>query len=641
MLAILSSCISSIPFNYTSSRNHPPKCDHKLFSSAAYQSLKPNASALEQKSCTLFEKAYRPVALKFVDVVYKIKVKNEGWFKKNIERSEKTILRGVSGLAMPGEMLAMLGPSGSGKTTLLTALGGQLGGSLTGSITYNGQSFSHVMKRNTGFVTQDDILYPHLTVNETLVFTALLRLPNSLTKEENVMLAEAVITQLGLTECKNSIIGSRLVRGVSGGECKRVSIGQEMLINPSLLLLDEPTSGLDSTNAQKIVSTLGELANGGRTIVMTIHQPSSRLFYLFHKVLVLSEGNPIYYGKSVDAMDYFSDVGFIPKVSVNPVDFLLDLANDDSQDDQVSIKQTLVSAYKAKLTENLQIELKQTTDNLHSISEGKLYKEWTTTWWQQFSVLLRRGMKERKHETFSGIRIFQILVVSILCGLLWWQSNTQHFQDQARLFTLIILIGLLFFYTVFWGWISASQAIFTFPQEHLMLEKERASGMYRLSSYFMAMAIGDLPMELVLPSVFITITYWMAALKATAASFLDCWLVLLYAVLVAQGLGLAVGALVVDQKNAMILGSVIMLSFILSGGFYVNQVPGFIAWIKYVSIGHHAFKLLVMTCFVEDLPPIKSIGLDGLFSSAIAMAIMLVGYRLVAYIALMRVGVKK
>lgn len=228
---------------------------------------------------------------------------------------------------LPGELLAMLGPSGSGKTTLLTALGGRLGGSLSGSITYNDKPFSNQMKRSTGFVTQDDVLYPHLTVTETLVFTALLRLPNSLTKQEKNMQAEAVISELGLSKCKNSIIGGPLLRGISGGERKRVSIGQEMLINPSLIFLDEPTSGLDSTTAQRIVSTLWELANGGRTVVMTIHQPSSRLFYMFHKVLLLSEGNSLYYGKGAEAMDYFSSIGFAPTVAMNPADFLLDLAN--------------------------------------------------------------------------------------------------------------------------------------------------------------------------------------------------------------------------------------------------------------------------------------------------------------------------
>jgi ATP-binding cassette subfamily G (WHITE) protein 2 len=263
----------------------------------------------------------------FEDVVYKIKTKKGGCIQKNIKSEEKVILKGVTGLVQPGEILAMLGPSGSGKTTLLTALGGRLGGRLDGIITYNGKPFSNAMKRNTGFVTQDDVLYPHLTVLETLVFTALLRLPNSLRKEEKIQHAEAVITQLGLTKCKNSIIGGELMRGVSGGERKRVSIGQEMLINPSLLFLDEPTSGLDSTTAQRIVSTLWELSKGGRTIVMTIHQPSSRLFYMFHKVLLLSEGNPLYFGMGSEAMDYFSSIGYSPSIAMNPADFLLDLAN--------------------------------------------------------------------------------------------------------------------------------------------------------------------------------------------------------------------------------------------------------------------------------------------------------------------------
>ncbi|RWV92591.1 hypothetical protein GW17_00045018 [Ensete ventricosum] len=263
--------------------------------------------------------------MQFEDVVYKIKTKGKGKAKQG----ERVILKGVSGAVLPGEMLAMLGPSGSGKTTLLTVLGGRIGGTrlLTGSITYNGKPFTNSLKRRTGFVTQDDVLYPHLTVTETLVYTALLRLPSTLSRQEKTAQAEAVMVQLGLTACRSSIIGGPLVRGVSGGERKRVSIGQEMLIDPSLLFLDEPTSGLDSTIAGRIVSTLWDLTKGGKTVIMTIHQPSSRLFYMFHKVLLLSDGNSIYYGKGSDAMDYFASVGYAPTVPMNPADFLLDLAN--------------------------------------------------------------------------------------------------------------------------------------------------------------------------------------------------------------------------------------------------------------------------------------------------------------------------
>ncbi|KAI3820574.1 hypothetical protein L1987_08122 [Smallanthus sonchifolius] len=602
---------------------------------------------------SVFKKVDRAVILKFQEVVYTIDTKKQGCLKKNSNNipTEKQILKGVTGMVLPGEMLAMLGPSGSGKTTLLTAIGGRLGGKLGGSITYNSKPFSSVMKRNTGFVTQDDVLYPHLTVTETLIFTALLRLPNSLTTQQKITHAEEIINQLGLTRCKNSIVGSPSLRGVSGGERKRVSIGQEMLINPSLLFLDEPTSGLDSTTAQRIVSTLWDLARGGRTIVMTIHQPSSRLFYMFHKVLLLSEGNPLFFGKGSEVMSYFDSVGFSPSVAMNPSDFLLDLANgipsdDSSQDDQSAVKRKLVLAYKSNLSDSLKAETLEYEDKVNDVLDLKKSERWTTTWFQQFTILLRRDLKERRHESFDGLKIAQVVIISFLCGLLWWQSNAAHIQDQS---------GLLFFYTGFWGFFPLFQAIFTFPQERDMLAKERSSGMYRLSSYFFSRSIGDLPMELVLPTFFLVVTYWMAGLKPNLGSFLYALSALLLNVLVSQGLGLALGGLVMDLKKATILGSVIMLTFSLAGGYYVQNVPVFISWIKYISISLYTYKLLIgsqyeqdqtyrcgnQTCLVADFPAIKNIGLDGQLNSFVALAIMLIFYRVVAYVALMRIGVPK
>ena len=288
--------------------------------------------------------------MQFEEVVYKVKVgqTTSGWCArlssaigggagngKNkaavLPPREKTIISGMSGVVRPGEMLAMLGPSGSGKTTLLTALGGrQRHALLSGKITYNGQPFSGAVKRRTGFVTQHDVLYPHLTVSETLWYTALLRLPRALSASEKRAQAEAVARELGLSKVAHSMVGGvRGVRGLSGGERKRVSIGLGMLVDPSLLLLDEPTSGLDSTTAARIVGTLRRMAaGGGRTVVVTIHQPSSRLYHMFDKVLLLSaDGRPIYYGRAADGLSYFASVGFASPLSLNPADLMLDLAN--------------------------------------------------------------------------------------------------------------------------------------------------------------------------------------------------------------------------------------------------------------------------------------------------------------------------
>ena len=142
--------------------------------------------------------------------------------------------------------------------------------------------------------------------------------------------AESIIAELGLERCKDTIIGGQFKRGVSGGERKRVSIGHELLVDPSLLFLDEPTSGLDSTTALRIIKTLQDLAKGGKTIVTTIHQPSSTVYHMFDKMILLSEGHLLYYGNAQKAMDYFASVQFSPPFPMNPADFLLDLANGTS-----------------------------------------------------------------------------------------------------------------------------------------------------------------------------------------------------------------------------------------------------------------------------------------------------------------------
>ncbi|CAN6461412.1 unnamed protein product [Victoria cruziana] len=600
---------------------------------------------------------------------------------------EKTILSGISGMVYPGEILAMLGPSGSGKTTLLTALGGRLAGKLSGKITYNGRPFTGPIKRSIGFVAQNDVLYPHLTVMETLVFAALLRLPGSLSLAKKVEHAESVLAELGLTKCRDSIVGGALVRGISGGEKKRVSIGQEMLVNPSLLLLDEPTSGLDSTTAQRILTTVKGLARVGRTIVTTIHQPSSRLYHMFDKVILLSDGCPIYHGQASAALDYFASIGFATSVTMNPADFLLDLANGiapegrksggsggdpveqggdkqqaGTETDPKSVKEELKEAYVKHISEKLKSEISRpdvccgfgstygssASAREPSRSNGgrKSGDQWCTSWWQQFTVLLRRGLKERRHESFSNLRIFQVISVATLAGLLWWHSDPSHLQDR---------IALMFFYSIFWGFFPLYNAVFTFPQERAMLIKERSSGMYRLSSYFLARTAGDLPMELALPTAFVTITYWMGGLKPNPATFILSLLVVLLNVLVSQSLGLALGACLMEIKQATTLASVTTLVFLLAGGYYIQKIPPFIIWLKYLSFSYYSYKLLLgvqfnegdtyecrpgVSCRLIDFPAVKSVGLTHNELDVSAMLLMMVGYRLIAYAALRRVQPK-
>lgn len=317
--------------------------------------------------------------------------------------------------------------------------------------------------------------------------------------------------------------------------------------------------------------------------------------------------------------------------------------HDKSCDDQSSTKQFLISSFLKILYPTLKDELHHTIDTrVQSITRASSRNEeqWNTSWWMQFMVLLGRGLKERKHESYSGLRIFQVISVSILSGLLWWRSDTSHIQDQ---------VGLLFFFSVFWGFFPLNNAIFAFPQEQSMLTRERSSGMYRLSSYYFARMAGDMPMELVLPTIFVTITYWMGGLKPSLINFLLTLLIILFNVLVSQGLGLALGAIIMDLKQATTLASVTMLVFLLVGGYYIQQIPRFISWMKYISFSHYCYKLLVgvqysdnevyecglgVHCKVWDFPAVKYLGIDNMAWDVLALSVMFVGYRLLAYVAL-------
>lgn len=593
-----------------------------------------------------------PLYLKFTDVSYKVILKGMR------TSEEKDILNGITGSVNPGEVLALMGPSGSGKTTLLNLLGGRLiQPTVRGSITYNDHPYSKFLKSRIGYVTQDDVLFPHLTVKETLTYAALLRLPKTLTKEQKEKRAIDVIHELGLERCQDTMIGGSFVRGVSGGERKRVSIGNEIIINPSLLFLDEPTSGLDSTTAMRTVQLLQDIAEAGKTVVTTIHQPSSRLFHKFDKLILLGKGSLLYFGKASEATVYFSSIGCSPLIAMNPAEFLLDLANGNLNDvsvpseleDKVQmgnsdtetrngkpspaiVHEYLVEAYETKVADK---EKKKLMDPIPLDEEVKSKvsspkRQWGASWWEQYSILFCRGIKERRHDYFSWLRITQVLSTAFILGLLWWQCDSKSpkgLQDQA---------GLLFFIAVFWGFFPVFTSIFTFPQERAMLSKERAADMYRLSAYFVARTTSDLPLDLILPVLFLLVVYFMAGLRLSAGPFFLTMLTVFLCIVAAQGLGLAIGATLMDLKRATTLASVTVMTFMLAGGFFVQRVPIFISWIRYMSFNYHTYKLLLKVQYEDITPTINGMRIDNGLTEVSALVAMVFGYRLLAYLSLRR-----
>jgi ATP-binding cassette subfamily G (WHITE) protein 2 len=177
-----------------------------------------------------------------------------------------------------------------------------------GEMRLNGAPYNNAeLKRIAGYVMQDELLNGYLTVEETLMYTAKLRLPRTFTDKQRKERVDDVMADLGLSHVSNVIVGTPLKKGISGGERKRVCVGMQLLNRPQLLFLDEPTSGLDSVTALDLLHTLHALAHGRSqekavTIVCSIHQPQSKIFNLFDSLILLKAGNIIYQGSRKQAM---------------------------------------------------------------------------------------------------------------------------------------------------------------------------------------------------------------------------------------------------------------------------------------------------------------------------------------------------
>ncbi|KAL9147151.1 hypothetical protein ABFS82_13G156000 [Erythranthe guttata] len=556
-----------------------------------------------------------------------------------------------------------MGPSGSGKTTLLKIIGGRLNENVKGSVTYNDISYSPVLKRRIGFVTQDDVLFPQLTVEETLVFAASLRLPSRMSVRQKYERVEMIVKELGLERCRHTRIGGGFIKGISGGERKRTSIGHEILVDPSLLLLDEPTSGLDSTSANRLLQILQDLGKAGRTIITTIHQPSSRMFHKFDRVLLIAEGYPVYYGKARDSMEYFSCLRFIPQIPMNPAEFLLDLAtgqvNDISVPDELFASQESTAELEKNVIRYLQhkykveLEPKEKEENhqarkvperLQLDIQAKL--DWTLTWFEQFRILFKRTFKERWRDYFDQLRLIQSFGVAILLGLLWWKSSTAteaQLRDQ---------IGLLFYICIFWTSSSIFGAVYVFPFEKMYLVKERKADMYRLSVYYVCSTLSDMVAHLLYPTCFMCILYFMAGFKRTVECFFLTLSTILLIAVTSQGAGELFGAAVMSIRRAGMIASLILMLFLLTGGYYVQHIPKFMQWLKYVSFMYYGFRLLVKVQYsgdqmyeceskggcrsLQSSPSFDTVNLNGGMKEVWILLAMALAYRIAAYICLRR-----
>ncbi|RZC91589.1 hypothetical protein C5167_027654 [Papaver somniferum] len=387
----------------------------------------------------------------------------------NTLSKKKVLLNDISGEAREGEILAILGPSGSGKSTLIDALANRISKeSLEGSVTINGEALdSGVLKMISAYVMQDDLLFPMLTVEETLLFSAEFRLPRSLSKTKKMERVQAVIDELGLRNAAKTLIGDEGYRGISGGERRRVSIGVDIIHDPILLFLDEATSGLDSSCAFMVVKVLQRIAQTGRIVIMSVHQPSSRVVSLIDHLIFLSQGETVYYGSATNLSLYLSEFGHPVPENEDTIEFMLDLYRElegipDGTKNIVQFSKSWRKVYENRpfssdYSKGLGLSLKEV---IHaSVARGKLIhgdvdnvtqtsatSKFANPFWVEIIVLVKRSLTNSKRmPKHLMLQVGSIVIVGSMLASVFWRLDKKAGGVEERIGFFVFIVTTIFF----------------------------------------------------------------------------------------------------------------------------------------------------------------------------------------------------
>ncbi|KAJ5751645.1 hypothetical protein N7520_008562 [Penicillium odoratum] len=413
------------------------------------------------------------------------------------------VLKPITAEFHPGELNIIMGPSGSGKTSLLNSIASRLQGSMGtqyrvhGQMLYNGAIPSETVIRSvTSFVTQDDdALMPSLTVRESLRFSAGLRLPSWMSREEKNRRAEEILFKMGLKECADNLIGGELIKGISGGEKRRVTIAIQILTDPKVLLLDEPTSGLDAFTAMSIIEVLHGLAAEGRTLIMTIHQSRSDLVSHFAQVLLLARGGyPVYAGPGQQMLSHFAGLGYDCPQTTNPADFVLDLITVDLQQaDREAITrervQNLISCWsEAALVPGC-------TSQIATPAELGSFRRKMLPFRITFPLVLRRSfINFRRQPALVMARSMQILGIAIVMALFFAPLKNDYAAVQSRM-GFVQEVSALYF-------VGMLQNIAVYPNERDVFYREEADNCYSAETFILSYTTIEVPFEIVSSLVF-------------------------------------------------------------------------------------------------------------------------------------------
>src|SRR6059036_465711 len=531
--------------------------------------------------------------------------------------SGDTGLEGNSFALTRGELVCVMGASSSGKSTLLRVLAGQLQPT-SGQIFLNGRSLYPSLddlKKYISYIPQEDAFDEHLTIGENLQFAAAIRSPH-LSRRDRMRRLEGKLVKLGLSERRDAVVGTAVKKTLSGGERKRLNIGLDMIGSADIYLFDEPTSGLSSKDSEHVMEIIRGLAHN-KLVIVTIHQPSSKIFQMFHKAALVDKGGKlVFYGTPHEMLEYFAQaeheqhfgtqLGGCPACGTTRPEFIFDVLETPLRDLSGDIiyeensRGQLVAArryspefwrdkYEAfRLIQDVkQVSLRKEAPSAlpaAPVQRKRLPFRWHDEW-TQFRTVLRRAFVSKLRNRANlviTIGVSPVLALLIATILRYSESGTYDFASAYHIPTFLFL-GLIV--AMFLGLTNSADDII---RDRPVLQRERNVNV-RLSYYVVSKTLTLGVFALVQCILFVLIGNYVLQIRGMF------WLDLAIMFMTAMGgvaLGLLISSLVADPKTAANIVPLVLIPQIIMGG----------ALIKYEDMNRNLALLYSLSHWFSEHP---------------------------------------
>ncbi|KAM0962434.1 hypothetical protein ACFX2A_022042 [Malus domestica] len=453
---------------------------------------------------------FEPLTISFKDVQYYVATTPE-MRKHGFKQKKLQLLKDITGAFRPGILTALMGVSGAGKTTLMDVLSGRkTGGTIEGDIRIGGHpKVQKTFARISGYCEQTDIHSPLITVEESVRYSAWLRLPPETNQDLKARFVEEVIETIELEDIRDSLVGIPGQSGLSTEQRKRLTIAVELVSNPSIIFMDEPTSGLDARAAAIVMRAVKNVVATGRTTVCTIHQPSIDIFESFNELILMKTGGQIIYSgalghNSSELIEYFERIPNVPKIkdNYNPATWMLEVT---SASVEAELGLDFASIYKNSTQYRDSIDLvKQLSEAKPGSKDLHFPTHFPQNSWVQFKACLwKQHLSYWRSTEYNLARFMFMIAVSVMFGVIFWQKGKEINNEQD----LMNILGSTYIAVIFLGVTNCSGVLPYIATERTVLYRERFAGMYSSKAYSFAQVVVEIPYTMLQAILYVAITY--------------------------------------------------------------------------------------------------------------------------------------